>query len=72
MILKLRVPNFIEKHLVMDFITDEGTKLWADISEIRRSYGYGEIPVYTLDDNEEAHLYDYFNAGQLRGFGIDC
>lgn len=70
MILKLRVPNFIEKHLIMDFLTDDGTKLWADITELRRSFGYGDIPVYTVDDNEEAHLYDYFAAETLSEMGI--
>ena len=55
MILKLRVPNFIEKHLIMDFLTADGAKLWADITELRRSFGYGDIPVYMVDDNEE-HL----------------
>lgn len=71
MIFKLRVPNFIEKHLIMDFLTADGAKLWADITELRRSFGYGDIPVYMVDDNEEAHLYDYFDAEKLHGFGID-
>ena len=66
MILKLRVPNFIENHLIMDFLTDDGTKLWADITELRRSFGYGQIPVYGQALVEKTSvILDQWEAGEL-------
>jgi hypothetical protein len=69
MILKLRVPDYIEKHLVQQF-TYNGETLYADLTVHRRQCGYGEIPVYTLDENNEAQFHDYFDGEILTQLGI--
>lgn len=70
MILKLRVPDYIEKHLVQQF-THSNETLYADLTVHRRQFGYGEIPVYTIDESNEAQFYAYFDGEELSELGIN-
>jgi hypothetical protein len=71
MILKLRVPDHTEKHLISEFAAD-GKKLWADLTLLRHSFGYGEIPVYIMqEDGETLNTYGFFDAQELIDMGLN-
>ena len=69
MILKLRVPDYIEKHLIQSF-THNNEVLYADLTVHRRQFGYGDVPIYTVDENEEAHLHSILDGEFLTEMGI--
>lgn len=69
MILKLRVPNYVEKHLIQRF-TYNGEILFADLTIHRRQMGYGDIPVYTVDENEDAQIYGVMDGEELTVIGV--
>ena len=69
MILKLRVPNYIEKHLIQTF-EHNGDTLYADLTVYRQQFGYGDIPVYTLDEYQNAQFFEYFDGEKLSGIGF--
>lgn len=69
MILKLRVPNYIEKHLIQSFTYNNET-LYADLTVHRRQLGYGDVPVYKLDENEDTHFYGSLDGEMLSEMGI--
>ena len=72
--LKIRVPECIEKyqkHIVGDFI-ESGETLWADLTVLRNSYGYGDVPIYTLrDDGETLDLKGYYESQKLIDMGMN-
>lgn len=69
MILKLRVPDYIEKHLIQSFVHNNET-LYADLTVHRRQFGYGEVPIYTVDENEDAHFHSTLDSELLSEMGI--
>lgn len=70
MILKLQVPNYTEKHLIQEF-KHNGMTLYADLTVYCGQFGFDDVPVYTLDENNDAEVYGYFDAEILSEFGIN-
>jgi hypothetical protein len=69
MILKLRVPNYNEKHLVCEFQYKNKT-CYADLTVLRDTFTECDVPVYIANDISDMVLYTTISRFNLNELGI--
>lgn len=68
-VIKIRVPNCVEKHLVGEFFSKEGA-LYADLTILREASYSDEIPIYKANEISDMVFHSYSTKFDLNELGI--
>lgn len=68
-LMKTRVPNYNEKHLVGEFQYNHKT-CYADLTVLRDTFSECDVPVYIANDISDMVLYTTISRFELNDLGI--
>ncbi len=68
-LMKIRVPNYTEKHLVCE-LAISGKTLYADLTVLRDHDNSSEVPVYITNDISDMVLYRTMSRYELNEMSI--
>lgn len=68
-LIKTRVPNYIEKHLICEFQYNNQI-CYADLTVLRDPYAEDEVPVYIANDISDMVLYKKLSRFELNDLGV--